>query len=77
MGGFSLWHWLIVLLVVVIVFGTGRLRNAGRDIGEAVKGFRKGMREGDEPGNGTPGNDAADGKPGQPPESDAGNDARH
>ncbi len=48
MGSFSIWHWLIVLLVVVLVFGTGRLRNVGKDLGEAVKGFKKGMREGDD-----------------------------
>lgn len=48
MGGLSLWHWLIVLVVVVLVFGTKRLRNVGQDVGEAVKGFRKGLRD-DEP----------------------------
>lgn len=49
MGGLSFWHWLVVLVVVVLVFGTRRLRNVGQDLGEAVKGFRKGMRDG-EPG---------------------------
>ena len=49
MGGLSLWHWLVVLVVVVLVFGTRRLRNVGQDLGEAVKGFRKGMRDGDSP----------------------------
>lgn len=49
MGGLSLWHWLVVLVVVVLVFGTKRLRNVGQDLGEAVRGFRKGMREGDGP----------------------------
>ena len=53
MGGLSLWHWLVVLVVVVLVFGTRRLRNVGQDLGEAVKGFRKGMRDGDGPGDGT------------------------
>lgn len=52
MGGLSLWHWLVVLVVVVLVFGTRRLRNVGQDLGEAVKGFRKGMRDGD--GDGDP-----------------------
>jgi sec-independent protein translocase protein TatA len=47
MGGLSLWHWLIVLVVVVLVFGTKRLRNVGQDVGEAVKGFRKGIRDDD------------------------------
>ena len=51
MGGLSLWPWLIVLVVVVLVFGTRRLRNVGQDLGEAVKGFRKGMRDGDAPGD--------------------------
>lgn len=50
MGSFSLWHWLIVLLVVVLVFGTKKLRNVGEDLGSAVKGFRKGMQEADEQG---------------------------
>ena len=47
MGGFSLWHWLIVLVIVVLVFGTKRLGNVGKDLGEAVKGFKKAMNEGD------------------------------
>ena len=45
MGGFSLWHWLIVLLIVVLVFGTKRLKNVGKDLGDAVKGFKEGVRE--------------------------------
>jgi sec-independent protein translocase protein TatA len=49
MGGLSLWHWLIVLVVVVLVFGTKRLRNVGQDLGEAVKGFKKGMQDEDPP----------------------------
>jgi len=48
MGGLSLWHWLIVLLVVVLVFGTKRLKNVGQDLGEAVKGFKKGLHEDDD-----------------------------
>lgn len=47
MGGLSLWHWLIVLLVIVLIFGTKHLKNAGRDLGEAVKGFKKGVRDDD------------------------------
>jgi sec-independent protein translocase protein TatA len=47
MGSMSIWHWLIVLVVVVVVFGTGKLRNAGSDLGKAVKGFKDGMK-GDE-----------------------------
>ncbi len=44
MGGLSIWHWLIVLLVVVLVFGTKKLGNMGGDIGKAVKGFKDGVR---------------------------------
>ncbi len=47
MGSFSIWHWLIVLLIVMLVFGTKKLRNIGQDLGGAVKGFKEGMREGD------------------------------
>jgi sec-independent protein translocase protein TatA len=46
MGSFSIWHWLIVLLVVVLIFGTKKLRNMGSDLGGAVKGFKDGMRDG-------------------------------
>ena len=45
MGSFSIWHWLIVLLVVLLVFGTKKLRNLGSDLGGAVKGFKDGMKE--------------------------------
>ncbi|MEO8365447.1 MAG: Sec-independent protein translocase subunit TatA [Pseudoxanthomonas sp.] len=48
MGGLSIWHWIIVLVVVLLVFGTKRLRNAGQDLGEAVKGFKKGMKDDDD-----------------------------
>lgn len=47
MGGLSIWHWLIVLVIVVLVFGTKRLGNIGKDLGEAVKGFKKGMQDED------------------------------
>ncbi len=49
MGSFSIWHWLIVLLIVVMVFGTKKLKNMGQDLGGAVKGFKDGMREGTTP----------------------------
>ncbi len=51
MGSLSIWHWLIVLLVVVMIFGTKKLRNMGSDLGGAVKGFKDGMKDGgaDEP----------------------------
>ena len=48
MGGLSLWHWLIVLVIVVLVFGTKRLGNVGKDLGEAVKGFKKGLQDDDD-----------------------------
>lgn len=44
-GGISVWQLLILLLIVVLVFGTKRLRNIGSDLGGAIKGFRKGMEE--------------------------------
>ena len=46
MGSLSIWHWLIVLLIVVMVFGTKKLKNLGTDLGAAVKGFKDGMRDG-------------------------------
>lgn len=49
MGSFSIWHWLIVLLIVVMVFGTKKLKNIGSDLGGAVKGFKDGMKEGSAP----------------------------
>ncbi len=47
MGGLSIWHWLIVLVVVIVIFGTKRLKNVGQDLGEAIKGFKKGMQDGE------------------------------
>jgi sec-independent protein translocase protein TatA len=44
MGGLSIWHWLIVLVVVVLIFGTKKLRNIGQDLGGAVKGFKEGIK---------------------------------
>ena len=58
MGSFSIWHWLIVLLIVVMIFGTKKLKNIGEDLGGAVKGFKDGMRDGTAP--------AADDKPAAP-----------
>lgn len=57
MGSFSVWHWLIVLLIVVLVFGTKKLKNIGSDLGGAVKGFKDGMKDGtnpESPSTGTP-----------------------
>jgi sec-independent protein translocase protein TatA len=52
MGSFSIWHWLIVLVIILLIFGTKKLRNIGQDLGGAVKGFKDGMKEA-----------SADGKP--------------
>lgn len=49
MGSFSIWHWLIVLLVVVLIFGTKKLKNMGSDLGAAVKGFKEGVKSGNDP----------------------------
>ena len=54
MGSFSIWHWLIVLLIVVMVFGTKKLKNMGSDLGGAVKGFKDGMKDGSADAPATP-----------------------
>ena len=59
MGSFSIWHWLIVLVIVLLIFGTKKLRNMGSDLGGAVKGFKDGMKGGEEPKK--PGRDRPDG----------------
>lgn len=48
MGSFSIWHWLVVLVIVVLVFGTKKLRNVGKDLGGAVHDFKQGLNEGGE-----------------------------
>ncbi|WP_291992598.1 Sec-independent protein translocase subunit TatA [Candidatus Accumulibacter sp. ACC003] len=56
MGSFSIWHWLIVLVIVLLVFGTKKLRGLGSDLGGAVKGFKEGIKEAtaeDQPTDGT------------------------
>ena len=45
MGSFSIWHWLIVLIIVLLVFGTKKLRGLGSDLGGAVKGFKDGIKD--------------------------------
>ena len=62
MGGLSIWHWLIVLVVVVLIFGTKKLRNIGQDLGGAVKGFKEGMKT---ETDGTTGSTAAGAPPAQ------------
>jgi sec-independent protein translocase protein TatA len=62
-GAFSIWHWLILLLIIVMLFGTKRLGSLGTDLGNAIKGFRKAMSEDNEankPGDGTEPNNSAD-----------------
>ena len=54
MGSFSIWHWLIVLLVVVLIFGTKKLKNMGSDLGAAVKGFKDGVKDGTTSADATP-----------------------
>jgi sec-independent protein translocase protein TatA len=53
MGSLSIWHWLIVLLVIILIFGTAKLKNMGKDLGGAIKGFKEGIKEGTESGPGT------------------------
>jgi len=54
MGSLSIWHWLIVLVIVMLIFGTKKLRNIGADLGGAVRGFKDGMREGADKSADTP-----------------------
>ena len=52
MGSFSVWHWLIVLVIVLVIFGTKKLKNVGSDLGAAVKGFKDGLKSSEEPAAG-------------------------
>jgi sec-independent protein translocase protein TatA len=45
MGSFSIWHWLVVLLIVILIFGTKKLKTLGSDLGEAIKNFKRGMKD--------------------------------
>lgn len=49
MGSFSIWHWLVVLAIVVLLFGTKKLKNLGSDVGHAIKGFKDAVKEGEQP----------------------------
>jgi sec-independent protein translocase protein TatA len=62
LGGLSIWHWLIVLIIVVVIFGTRKLRNAGGDLGAAVKNFKTAMREGEAEASGGKPADAIEGE---------------
>jgi sec-independent protein translocase protein TatA len=68
MGSFSIWHWLIVLIIILLIFGTKKLRNVGQDLGGAVKGFKDGLKEGEASAtaNNTPG--VSDATPAATPE---------
>lgn len=59
-GTFSIWHWLILLVIVIAVFGTKKLRNAGSDLGTAVKNFKSAVREGEEEASRPKSSDASD-----------------
>lgn len=65
MGSLSIWHWLIVLLVIILVFGTSKLKNIGKDLGGAIKGFKEGMKEGTDEVAGTTAADKPKQVPGQ------------
>jgi sec-independent protein translocase protein TatA len=45
MGSFSIWHWLVVLVIVILIFGTKKLKTLGSDLGEAIKNFKTGMKD--------------------------------
>jgi sec-independent protein translocase protein TatA len=49
MGGMSIWHWIIVLVVVILVFGTKKLPTLGQDLGKAIRGFKKSMSDEESP----------------------------
>ncbi len=70
MGSFSIWHWLIVLLIVVLVFGTKKLKNIGNDLGGAVKGFKDGIKDGNDAAGTTTTNATAAQQVGQAPVAD-------
>jgi sec-independent protein translocase protein TatA len=69
MGSFSIWHWLIVLLVVILIFGTKKLKNMGSDLGAAVKGFKDGVKDGGSSVDATPPTPAQQVGAGKPIES--------
>jgi len=62
MGTFSIWHWLVVLVIVLLIFGTKKLRNLGSDLGGAIKSFKQSMKEDGESPSPDSGDDAEDKK---------------
>lgn len=71
MGSFSIWHWLVVLAIVILVFGTKKLRNLGGDLGGAIKNFKGAMKDGEAEANKTPEEIAAEQKTAQEQERDS------
>jgi sec-independent protein translocase protein TatA len=59
MGSFSIWHWLVVLVIVILIFGTKKLKTLGSDLGEAIKNFKRGMKDEEEKTAATPPETAA------------------
>jgi sec-independent protein translocase protein TatA len=66
MGSFSIWHWLVVLLIVVLIFGTKKLKNIGQDLGGAVKGFKDGVKDGASSADAPPAQVTVNAKPTDP-----------
>ena len=62
MGSLSIWHWIVVLVIVLLVFGTKKLRNIGSDLGGAVRGFKDGMKESSADAGAHPGGHTIDAK---------------
>ncbi|WP_369941550.1 Sec-independent protein translocase subunit TatA [Xanthomonas medicagonis] len=75
MGSFSIWHWLVVLVIVLLVFGTKRLTSGAKDLGSAVKEFKKGMRDDDKPA-GQLSDGSRNGEPSRETQSERDRDAR-
>ena len=65
MGTWSIWHWIVVLVIVMLIFGTKKLRNIGTDLGSAVRGFKEGVKE-------SSADTPAEGSPAQPPARELG-----
>ena len=59
MGSMSIWHWLVVLVIIMLVFGTKKLGNIGSDVGKAVKGFKDGVKGGEDENKAAPGTPAS------------------
>lgn len=60
MGSFSIWHWLVVLLIVILIFGSKKLKSLGQDLGESVKNFKKALNDDQSADDQSPQNEAKD-----------------